>query len=55
MQSTNSEYGLPYLVVCHVTICNLRVQRNLNIEKVIFKVVQMKFLAVHITNQKKLF
>ncbi len=31
---------------------NLRVQKNLNIEKIIFKVVQMKFLAMHITNQK---
>ncbi len=27
-------------------------QQNLNIEKIIFKVVQMKFLAMHITNQK---
>ncbi len=25
---------------------------NLNIEKIIFKVVPMKFLAMHITNQK---
>ncbi len=25
---------------------------NLNIEKIAFKVVQMKFLAMHITNQK---
>ncbi len=25
---------------------------NLNIEKIIFKVVQMKFLAMYITNQK---
>ncbi len=25
---------------------------NLNIEKIIFKVVQMKFLAMHINNQK---
>ncbi len=25
---------------------------NLNIEKIIFKVVQIKFLAMHITNQK---
>ncbi len=33
-------------------IWNLRVQKNLNIEKIIFKVVQMKFLAMHITNQK---
>ncbi len=28
------------------------VQKNLNIEKITFKVVQMKFLAMHITNQK---
>ncbi len=27
-------------------------QKNLNIEKIIFKVVQMNFLAMHITNQK---
>ncbi len=27
-------------------------QNNLNIEKIIFKVVQMKFLAMHITNPK---
>ncbi len=27
------------------------VQKNLNIEKITFKVVQMKFLAMHITNQ----
>ncbi len=33
-------------------IWNLREQKNLNIEKIIFKVVQMKFLAMHITNQK---
>ncbi len=26
--------------------------KNLNIEKIIFKVVQMKFLAMHIINQK---
>ncbi len=31
---------------------NLRVQKNQNIEKIIFKVVQMKFLAMHINNQK---
>ncbi len=30
----------------------LRVQKNLNIEKIASKVVQMKFLAMHITNQK---
>ncbi len=33
-------------------IWNLRVQKNLNIEKIAFKVVQMKFLAMHITNPK---
>ncbi len=27
-------------------------QKNLNIEKIAFKVDQMKFLAMHITNQK---
>ncbi len=27
-------------------------EKNLNIEKIIFKVVQMKFLSMHITNQK---
>ncbi len=26
--------------------------KNLNIEKIIFKVVQIKFLAMHINNQK---
>ncbi len=27
-------------------------QQNLNIENIFFKVVQIKFLAMHITNQK---
>ncbi len=27
-------------------------QKNLNIEKIAFKVVQMKFLAMHITDRK---
>ncbi len=27
-------------------------QKNLNIKKIAFKVVQMKFLAMYITNQK---
>ncbi len=27
-------------------------QKNLNIEKIIFKVAQIKFLAMHINNQK---
>ncbi len=30
-------------------------QKNLNIEKIIFNVVQMKFLAMHITTQKFIF
>ncbi len=30
----------------------LYVQKNLNIEKIAFKIAQMKFLAMHITNQK---
>ncbi len=30
-------------------------QKNQNIEKITFKVVQMKFLAMHITNQKIIF
>ncbi len=34
------------------TIWNLRVQKNLNIEKIAFKIVQIKLLAMHITNQK---
>ncbi len=36
----------------YLKIWNLRVQKNLNIEKITFKVVQIKFLAMHITNQK---
>ncbi len=32
-------------------IWNLRVKKNLNTEKVAFKVFQIKFLAMHITNQ----
>ncbi len=36
----------------YLNIWNLRVQNNLNIEKIAFKVVQIKFLAMQITNQK---
>ncbi len=37
----------------YLTIWNLSVQINiLNIEKITFKVVKMKFLAMHIINQK---
>ncbi len=35
----------------YLNIWNLRVKRNLNTEKVAFKVFQIKFLAKHITNQ----
>ncbi len=50
-------YGLigQYLVEIHL-FENLESdgakKKNLNIEKIIFKVVQMKFLAMHITDQK---
>ncbi len=36
----------------YLKIWNLRVPKNKNTEKIAFKVVQMKFLAMHITNQK---
>ncbi len=36
----------------YLKIWNLRVQKNLNIEKIAFKTVQMKSLIMHITNQK---
>ncbi len=50
-------YGLlGYDNIWKLNIWNLRVQKNLNIEKITFnKVVQMKFLAMHITNQKLTF
>ncbi len=41
-----------FMIGQYLKIWNLRVQNNLNIEKIIFKVVQIKFLAMHITNQK---
>ncbi len=36
----------------YLNIGNLREQIHLNIEKISFKVVQILFLAKHITNQK---
>ncbi len=36
----------------YLKIWNLRVQKNLNIEKIVFTVVQIMSLAIHITNQK---
>ncbi len=39
----------------YLKIWNLMVQQNLNIEKIAFKFVQMKFLAMHITNKKVCF
>ncbi len=41
-------YGLDNIWTSGIWGC----KKNLNIEKIIFKVVQMKFLAMHITNQK---
>ncbi len=38
-------------MICYDRTIFERVQNNLNIEKNAFKVVQMKFLAMHITNQ----
>ncbi len=39
----------------YLKICNLRMQKNQNIEKIAFIVVQIKFLAMHITTQKNRF
>ncbi len=39
-------------MVCYDRTIFEKVQKNQNIEKIIFKVVQMKFWAMHITNQK---
>ncbi len=36
----------------YLNIWNLRVQESENIEKITFKAVQIKFLAMHIINQK---
>ncbi len=36
----------------YLKIYNLRLQENLNTEKIAFKVVQTKCLAMHITKQK---
>ncbi len=41
-----------WTILGNIEIWNLKKQTNLNIEKIIFKVVQMKFLAMHINNQK---
>ncbi len=52
---TSSESWINKLMIGqynYLKIWNLRVQKNLNIEKIAFKVVQMKFLVMHITNQK---
>ncbi len=36
----------------YMKIWNMRVQKNLNIEKIAFKVFQMKYLAMHIIYKK---
>ncbi len=33
----------------YLKMCNVRMQKNQNIKKITFKVVQIKFLAMHIT------
>ncbi len=45
-------YDQIWLRYNYLQIWNLRVQKTQNIEKINFKVVQMKFLAMHITNKK---
>ncbi len=35
----------------YLKVWNLRVQKNQNIEKIALKAVQIKLLAMHITNQ----
>ncbi len=42
---------LAEIQLAYLKIWNLRVKKNKN-EKIAFKVVQMKSLAMHITNQK---
>ncbi len=44
-----------YIDVCYdrTIFEKLRLPKNLNIEKITFKVVQMKFLAMHITDKNK--
>ncbi len=44
-------YYFHWCVICY-DIWNLKEQKNLNIEKIAFKVVQMKFFAMNITKQK---
>ncbi len=39
----------------YLKLWNLRLQKNLNIEKIAFKVVEMKSLAMHFTNKKRSF
>ncbi len=39
----------------YLKLWNLRLQKNLNIEKIAYKVVQMKSLAMHFTNKKRSF
>ncbi len=53
--ATNIKFISPPKIDSDTTICKSGIwvcKKNLNIEKITFKVVQMKFLAMHITNQK---
>ncbi len=44
--------GNIWLIYNYSNIWNLRAQSNQNIEKIAVKIVQIKFLAMHITYQK---
>ncbi len=39
----------------YLKIWNQRVQKNLNIEKITYTIVQIRFLAMHITNQDEVY
>ncbi len=45
-------YDNTWLRYDYLKIWNLRVQKNLSIEKIALKFVKMKSLEMHITNQK---
>ncbi len=44
--------GLDNTTIWKSGIWRCKKKKNQNIEKIAFKVVQMKFLAMHITNEK---
>ncbi len=52
LKAESIRFPLMYGLLESDNIWNLRVQKNQNTDKIAFKFVQMKFLAMHITNQK---